>query len=1194
MLSIRNKYWAAQNTKTQKPPQEGKATKCVYLCRSLCIGKKPNPGPLFCMIKTIGEYAKFLKYAWTLAKQNILIFGRMHRYYFFVGAVCMLAIGACRRDQTLFQRLSTDQTGIDFNNKIAISDSLNILVSEFIYNGGGVAIGDLNNDGLQDIYFTGNQVPNRLYLNLGGLRFKDITEASGAGKTDPQQWSSGINILDINRDGRSDIYVCNTFRNQPSLRRNLLFVNQGNAPDGTPRFQEMAQAYGIADTTHSPNAQFFDYDNDGDPDLLLAVNFMDRRDPNRFTEKITDGSAVNRERLYRNDWNEQLGHPVFTDVTNQSGLIWEGYSHSLLVTDFNRDGWLDIYVANDYVTNDLCYLNNRDGTFTNRIADMFKHQAGSAMGTDLADVDNDGQLDLFTTEMLPYYNKRKKLFLGPNNYAVYVNNEEYGYEYQYPRNVFQVQRGIDPETGLPRFSDVSFLTGTQETEWSWTPLLADFDNDGYRDLFVTNGFPRDVTDHDFALYHSTVAYLVPPLELQEAIPQVKTPKFLFQNKGNLHFEDRSKDWGVSVPAFSNGAAYADLDNDGDLDLVVNNIDDPAFVFQNTLNDGKQKINYLRLRLEGRQKGDDAFGAEATIFFNGQRQTAQLLSARGYNSASENILHFGLGTATSVDSIQVRWNGNETCTLRQVAANQTLTVQHKDIRAIPPASAPHPLFVALDPTATGLDYVHQEPVYVDFNVQRTLPRQYSQSGPLATVGDANGDGLDDLYLGGSEGVDGCWFFQKKDGTFEKQVVCYKTNPKKREEETGVLLFDADGDRDLDLYLVRGGAQYPSETPEYQDVLCVNDGKGHFTLAPEALPQETACGKTVKAADFDGDGDLDLFVGGSMFPRQYPKPDRSFLLRNDGQGSDNPRFTDITEQYCPALAHVGMVSDALWTDFDGDKRPDLLLAGEWMPLTFLRNTGNRLENITAQTGIAKEIGWWSCLAAADFDRDGDMDYVAGNLGLNTYFQCHAEEPLHVYAKDFDKNGDYDPFISCYWFDSLGRRREYFYHTRDDMLRQMISLRKKFNGYGDFGEATVQDMLSKEQLEGALILQATQMASCFVENKGQGKFALTPLPWQAQLAPLQAISTGDADGDGALDILMVGNDYGMELLQGRADAFNGLVLRNTGQNRFQAVDMAQSGFVVPFDARALVQLRGAKGQDYWVATQNRGRMRVFGKGH
>ncbi|MBI5916220.1 MAG: VCBS repeat-containing protein [Bacteroidetes bacterium] len=1126
---------------------------------------------------------------------------------------CLLLV-ACKQEDTGFVLLMPKDTGVQFANTITEKDTMNILDMEFVYNGGGVGIGDVNGDGLEDLYFTGNQVGNQLYLNKGNLKFEDITEAAGVQKTMPYQWSSGVNMLDINLDGRLDIYVCNTINPDPEQRRNLLFINQGNDVDGTPHFKEMGKEYGADDDSHSSHAQFFDYDNDGDLDLFIGVNFIDQQYPNQFVTRTYDGSSPTSDKLFENNWSDSLGHPVFTDVSLKAGIVLEGYSHSTLVCDFNDDGWQDIFVANDYQSNDILFINNgtdsvgsrqlavgshptgtnQSPTFTNRIADIFKHQSLSSMGSDVADFNNDGRPDIFTTEMQPYYNKRKKLFQGGSSYQRYIFTEQYHYEYQYTRNALQMNLGMDPETRLPVFADVGMFAGVQETDWSWSSVFADFDNDGLPDLYVANGFPRDVTDHDFGDFRKSIAStLTPKHEMYAMIPEVKSPNFMFKNDGGLTFSDVTSAWGLGIRSFSNGAAYGDLDNDGDLDLVTNNIDDPAFIFENKANpskDKKKSVNYLNIKLKGAAKNPDAFGASAAVFYEGKKQRAWLLSARGYLSKSENAFHFGLGNTAQVDSLVVTWPDRRRSVLKNVAANQTLNVSYETGTALPypPPSLAETLFDNLS-GQLGLGLRAAENDYIDFNFQRTLPHKLSQYGPSLACGDVNGDGLDDIFVGGSSRYDALWLLQKPDGSFSTKTADYKSEIVNKEEDTGSLLFDADNDGDLDLYIVRGSGQWPVGDPLYQDVLCVNDGQGNFKTVPAALPKITANGSCVKAADFDADGDLDLFVGSRVLPKHYPMPDRCYLLRNDSSPQGGMKFTDVTEDICPELVLPGLISDALWTDFNGDNQPDLLLAGEWMPLRFFQNVNGKLIP-KSEIVNPKSTGWWNSLAAADLDNDGDVDYVAGNFGENLYFRCTDEHPLRVYAKDFDGNSDIDPFISCYWKDSLGVRREYFYHPREDVIKQWPGFRKKYVTFGEYGEATVQDIFTPKELEGATILAANWMKTSVLENLGNGKFRLQALPTEAQLAPVYGILPSDVNDDGLLDLLLVGNDYGMELQQGRADAFTGLVLLNRGRWNFSPMDMESSNFIVRKDARSIVSVPTALGRELVIASQSADSLRVF----
>ena len=1093
--------------------------------------------------------------------------------------------------QPRFELLTPGFSGISFVNRIENKDTMNILDMEFVYNGGGVAIGDLNGDGLDDLYFTGNQVDNACYLNLGQLKFKDITAAARVGKKFPHSWSSGVNILDINCDGKQDIYVCNTLIGHADERSNLLFINQGNTNEGIPVFMEQGAVYGIDDPNHASHAQWFDYDNDGDLDLFLGINLIDTQFPNQYYTRTTDGSVLTRDVLYRNDWDSLLQHPVFTDVSLAARIVYDGYSHSTLINDFNEDGWLDIYVANDYLSNDLIYLNNQDGTFSNRTGEIFKHLSNSAMGSDVADINNDGRLDVATTEMQPFYNKRKKLFQSANNYNTYVYNRQYKYEYQYTRNTLQINQGLNPHSGLPLFSELGMLAGVHETDWSWSLLMADLDNDGWREIFIANGFPKDVTDHDFGAFRASIAStLVTKQELFDMIPEIKTPNFLFRQENNLQFNNVAKAWGLGQPTFSNGAAYGDLDNDGDLDLVINNINDQAFLYENHWGD-KNDHHYLRLKLSGSAKNPDAIGAKVTIYYADQLQSAIILSGRGYLSQSEPALHFGLGASKVVDSVIIYWPGKEKSVLTNPAVDQLLTVNYHQQKVAFFSQQNLPaLITSVDPQNIGINYAHLELDFVDFNFQRTLPHKFSQYGPSIAIGDINGDGREDMYCGAASRLSSAWYIQQPDHTFKMSAAKYKLDFQDREEDAGTLLFDADGDGDLDLYLSRGSSQFEAGSEVYRHVLGINDGLGNFTLDTTAIPDLRTNSSVVRKADIDLDGDDDLLICGRVKARQFPRAERTVLLRNDSKPGA-PKFTEVTGKWGPELDTLGMISDAIWSDLNNDLYPDLILAGEWMPLTVFINQKDHLENVTSSSGLPDYLGWWTSLASSDFDQDGDMDFIAGNYGLNLNFKCSSAQPLRLYAKDFDNNRNLDPFISCYWPDSMGVKREYFYHTRDDMIKQLVMIRSKFQTYGAFGEATVQDVFNAQELAGAQIKITNYLASAYIENLGGEKFKVTALPGAVQYAPIFGLLPDDVDGDGDLDVWVCGNDYGLELGQGRADALHGLILRNDGPGRWTPLQPESSGFALLKDGKGVGRIIVGD-REYFFATQNQDSMRLFSK--
>ncbi|MGB5370835.1 MAG: VCBS repeat-containing protein [Flavobacteriaceae bacterium] len=1092
---------------------------------------------------------------------------------------------------TLFTIVPNAHSGLDFNNQLTENDSINILDNEFVYNGAGIAMGDVNGDGYDDLFFAGNQVANKLFLNKGKLKFEDISTAANIAKTDTLMWSSGVSLVDVNADGKLDIYVCNTFRKEPAQRRNLLYINQGNDANGAPTFKEMSQYYGVADDTYSSHAQFFDFDNDGDLDLFIGVNRIEGIDPSEFRPLEDDGTSMSRDKLFENTFNDSLNRQIFVDVSEKAGIRYHGYSHSTVIHDFNEDGWPDIYVANDFLSNDIIYINNHDGTFTNRANDIFKHFSLSSMGSDIADVDNNGRMDIYTTEMQPYYNKRKKLFQGPSSYQKEIFTKKYGYEFQYARNTLQMNMGTNPLTELPIFGEVGMFAGVQETDWSWAPLFADYDNDGWQDLLITNGFPKDVTDRDFGDFRVTASRLVSKEKLISAIPEIKLPNFIFKNNGGLEFSDETQAWGLNFGTFSSGAVYGDLDLDGDLDIVINNINDPALLLENHSDRLAPDQHYLRINLAGSGKNGKAIGSSVEIFANGRTQKKEVLSGRGYLSQPEQVLHFGLGAIDQVDSIKIKWPNGNVQLLGSSTVDTTLILNH-DPQLATGKIRPRPIGQSLfkeTASARNLDFLVGDYDFIDFNFQRTIPHKFSQYGPSIAVGDINNDGFDDVFVGASRMFKENWFVQRKDGGFDRKEISYKTSAKMEEEDAGSLLFDADNDGDLDLYIARGCGQYPINHEFYTDVLYKNDGKGNFSMVQDALPGITANSSTVKAADFDMDGDLDLFVGSRVLPFAYPMSDRSYILRNESTPG-NPKFVDATESVAKELVYAGMISDALWTDFNGDSRPDLVLAGEWMPLRFFKNENGKLVEVTSSTGIADDLGWWNSLAAADIDNDGDMDYVAGNFGKNMYLRGNKEEPVRVYAKDLDGNGTIDPLISYYLRDSIGTKKEYLYHPWQDVTKQYVGIRKRFNSYGAFGESTLPEMFSDGLLNDATQLTFNYMQSAWVENLGNGRFKMHSLPIEAQLAPIYGILPEDIDGDGNTDLLLIGNDYGMEVQQGKADALNGVVLKNKGKGDFYALPLEESRFFVPGDGKSLVSVAMADDNQLIIASQNNDSLKVF----
>jgi enediyne biosynthesis protein E4 len=1085
--------------------------------------------------------------------------------------VFVLLFSACNtsKENTVFRLLDEHDTGIDFNNKIFESDSFNILTYEYIYNGGGVAAADFNNDSIVDLFFTGNQVSNRLYLGQGDIKFKDVTQASGL--VSESKWSSGVTVVDINNDGLLDIYVCSTANPDAALRKNMLFINKGVDSNGIPTFMDEAHGYGLDFSGHSIAAAFFDYDKDGDLDLYILVNVKLNNVPTTFRAKIEDGSSANNDRLFRNE-----GNGKFTDVTLEAGIRYEGFGLGLAIQDFNDDLWPDIYVSNDYLSNDILYLNNRNGTFTNATTNLLGHQSQFSMGNDVADFNNDAQPDIITLDMLPENSERKKTTIGNKSYQNNINNDTYNYQYQYVRNMLQLNNSS--KSGI-KFSEVGQLAGVYQTEWSWSPLFADFDNDGFRDLVITNGFPKDITDKDFANYRAQLINIAPPGFLVDSIPVVKIPNYAFRNNGDLTFTDVSDSWGLNQPSFSNGAAFADLDNDGDLDYVVNNINSAAFVYENRLNEQKlpNQSNFLRIIFCGPKNNVNGLGAKVFVYYGNKQQYYEHFPFRGYLSTVEGIGHFGLGKQTIVDSLKVVWPDGAEQILNSVAVNQKLILYHKN--AMPKSYIPklddHLLTESLQ---SGIQYKHQQKDVIDFNIQRTIPHKFSQFGPTLAVGDVNGDGLDDIYVGGSTGLSGQFFIQNSSGQFNVGDNLVGSN--EFTEESSALLFDFDNDGDLDLYLGKGGFEQP-EGITYQPNLYVNK-KGVFSLGNGLLPEINTSTSCARAADFDRDGDLDLFIGGRVIPGKYPLPPRSYLLKNE-----NGKYVDATAEVCPQLMSLGLVTDAIWSDYDNDGNLDLIVVGELMTITILRNINGKLSKI--ESGLDKYVGWWNSIVGADFDKDGDTDYVVGNLGLNNSYKVSAEKPMRVFAKDLDGNGSVESLLFCYSKMTDGTEQLCPIHFWDELNQQSPRFRRQFTKYKYFSKSTWETLLSDADKKDAYIKDINYAASAYIENLGDGNFKLSALPIDAQLAPVNGILATDINGDSWLDVLLVGNDYGNEVFIGRHDALTGVTLLNNTKGGFSIEKTSNSGFYVPLDAKALVQISRPT-RDLIVASQNQDSLKVF----
>ncbi|MEM1323317.1 MAG: VCBS repeat-containing protein [Bacteroidota bacterium] len=1041
----------------------------------------------------------------------------------------------------LLELVDAEHSGITFNNRIVEDLTFNYLTFDGVYLGAGVAVGDINNDGLQDIFFVGNMTDEKLYLNKGDMKFEDITAQAQI----PQntEWSSGVVMADVNNDGWLDIYVCNFLVENWEYRKNKLYINNGDLT-----FTEKGEEYGVADYGYSISANFFDYDKDGDLDLYVA-----NQPPNETKARAAlKGKKDFRytDNLYRNE-----GNGKFTNVTKEAGVMNYSYSLSATVGDLDQDGWPDLYVACDYEEQDMMYRNNGDGTFTDIAADALRHMSNFSMGADIADINNDGWLDIYTTDMVAADNVRLKTNMSGMNPEKFWSLANNGYHHQYMFNALQLNNGNGT------FSEIAQLSGISNTDWSWTPFFVDFDNDGLRDLMVTNGVMRDMRNNDFNI--KTKKYVAERKaegqttfdhnEILTMAPSVKLSNYLYRNKGDLTFEPIMKQWGFDQKNWSQGAAYADFDNDGDVDMVLNNMNQTASLYRNTATD-KRLNNYLRLKVEADQGNRFAFGAVVKIYYGDEQQIQEVTPMRGYMSCSENLIHFGLGKTKVVDRLEVTWLDGSRLELQDVNANQLLTVNQKQGTKTNRTNTRPRTLLADASKAAGINFKHQENDFDDFADQILLPYKMSHLGPCLARADVNGDGQEDVFIGGAAGQASMLYLQTSGGRFtEAKTQTWTTH--KVSEDVGATFFDADGDGDQDLYVVSGGNEFSEGAAALQDRLYLNDGQGQFADASNRLPKMRISGSTAAAADFDGDGDQDLFVGGRLVPSKYGFVPRSYLLQNN-----NGKFTNITESAAPDLVNPGMVTDALWMDFDGDQDEDLILVGEWMPLSFFENKEGQLGNVTEAMDMANTTGWWNCISAADFDGDGDQDLVAGNLGLNIKYKASEEQPFKVYVKDFDENGSNDVYLGYYDQDGVC----YPVRGRECSSQQLPYIKKEFKTYDDFANASIEKILG-ERKDGAVYHEAKVFTSMYIENQN-GVFHPKALPNEAQISPIFGTAIYDWNGDGYLDMLVAGNYYQREVETTRSDAGIGRLLLGDGKGNFEPMPAAQAGLRAYKDVRAV----------------------------
>lgn len=1076
----------------------------------------------------------------------------------------------------IFELLNSTETGINFKNQLnddPMGDN-NVLSFPHYYNGAGVAIGDINNDNLPDIFFSGNEVPNKLYLNKGNLKFEDISDKAQINKN--KVWSTGATMADVNGDGYLDIYVCQYGPNTYNKRKNRLYINNGDLT-----FKESAEAYGLDDGNESIQAAFFDYDMDGDLDCYVMneskyVRVLYKEVFKELQDKRNLEAASGN--LFRNDGQK------FTRVTEEAGMLKYGFGLGLAISDINKDGLPDVYVANDYSVPDFMYINNGDGTFTDKQKEFTKQVSFFGMGVDIADINNDALADIAVVDMATSDHFRGKTLMASMDVAgfkYFVN--DLGYQHQYMFNSFQLNNGNNT------FSNIANMAGVAKSDWSWATLLADYDNDGYNDYFVTNGFRRYSRDNDFMNKMSATREAnggnIPMAlrkELYEEMPQVQLPNIMYHNQKDLTFKEVQTSWGLSEATYSNGAAYADLDLDGDLELIISNIDQPAYIYKNNAREANQN-NYLGVKLKRSNNASPLAGTKVTIHYNnGEKQYREWMNTRGYQSTVDEVLHFGLGKTNSINKVEVIWPNNTVQTIDNIKVNQVLTVSES-------ANLPKHNYQnqqrktsieQVSASQLGIDFKHQENAFNDFAKEVLLPHKQSTLGPFISVADVNEDGLDDFFVGGASGQAGTLYLQNKNSTFSKAP----NQPWQQDinsEDMQAVFFDPDNNGRPDLFIPSGGGgEMEGQNDLLQDRIYINTGGGKFQKATGVFANMQASAAIAKAADFNQDGGQDLFVGGQGVPGQYPYASRSYLLQNLGG-----KFADVTPANAPALETPGIVKDFIWTNLNNDKFPDLVVVGEWMPISFFINEQGSFKNVTEQYGTADLKGWWYSIEAMDVDNDGDEDYVVGNIGTNTKFHASKKKPFIVYADDFDGNGTNDVVLTKEYKGELVPSR-----GRQCSSEQMPFIEDKFPTYAEFANAGIDDILGEDKIKNALELKATEFHSLVLINDGNGKFSHKYLPNEAQIAPINGIISLDINKDGNLDLIVAGNNYDTEVETPRYDASNGLVLMGKGDGTFEPQSIQESGFYAPGNVKDIKLLNLADKSKLLLVTNNNGPMEAF----